>query len=65
MMILYIIDALIMRGSVSSDGWRLHWASRSRTGRLPGAGNSEDFASNAFRNQEELEKKEMALKLFL
>ncbi|KAJ3530765.1 hypothetical protein NMY22_g8439 [Coprinellus aureogranulatus] len=66
MMILYVIDALIIRGSVENDGWRIRWVSRSRSSRnVREIETQEELVQREAQAEEELERKQAALQLFL
>ncbi|KAJ3539472.1 hypothetical protein NMY22_g4723 [Coprinellus aureogranulatus] len=52
--VLYVIDALVIRGFVAIDGWRLRWVSRDRV----------LLSLTEAETQEEHEKKKLAMQLF-
>ncbi|KAJ3525091.1 hypothetical protein NMY22_g10720 [Coprinellus aureogranulatus] len=66
MMILYVTNALVIRGSVEKDGWRIRWVSRSRANHdVQVVENQEELAQRQVEAQEEFERKQAALQLFL
>lgn len=54
-MILYAVDALVVLGFITINGWRIHWVSRNRI----------QIDVSQAENDEEMERKDMAIQLAL